>query len=284
LHSAFALEQHAVHNPTELDWSRLPERYVLQLHWPPTESLRQQLAAHDFQPITLARHPLGVLISILHYVPNHLNSARWLEGAGGDERAIVGALPRSGAFLRYATSPRAEALLGVSRDWWTVPGACQVRYEDLVADPVGALDRLASELGVEPVVPFDEAVEAFNIDRLRDARRDQHAWRGDPNLWKMLLPAAEAQQICVAHDEAMRTLGYQCDADATLEPAQADLNWLNAEFATLWDHVNRLKDRIATLVETEERRRLGLLGRLKRGLTERFPRTVGWLKLRLRRR
>ncbi|MBX9789749.1 MAG: hypothetical protein K2Y37_12600 [Pirellulales bacterium] len=281
LHSAFGLEERGVHNPSDLEWSRLPERFVLQLHWPPTEALRQQLTAHGFQPITLARHPLGVLISILHYVPNHPKSARWLEGTGGDERSIVGALPRSGAFLKYATGSRAAALLNVSRDWWMVPGTCQVRYEDLVADPVVTLERLSNDLGIEPVVPLAEAVEAFSIGRLRDARRDQHAWRGDPDLWKTLLPAAEARQICQTHDACMRTLGYQCDADATLEPAQADLNWLNAEFATLWDHVNRVKDRLAALVEAEERRQLGVLGRLKRSLSARFPRAVGWLKMRL---
>ena len=283
LHSAFGLEERGVHNPSDLDWSRLPERFVLQLHWPPTDALRQQLAAHGFQPITLARHPLGVLISILHYVPNHPDSARWLEGTGGDERSIVGALPRSGAFLRYATGPRAAALLNVSRDWWTVPGTCQARYEDLVADPVATLERLSNDLGIEPVVPLVAAVETFNLSRLRDARRDQHAWRGDPDLWKTLLPSSEALQICRTHDACMRTLGYQCDADVTLEPAQADLNWLNAEFATLWEHVNRLKDRLAALVETEERRQLGVLGRLKRSLTVRFPRAVGWFKMRLRR-
>ncbi|MGD9644483.1 MAG: hypothetical protein AB7U73_02155 [Pirellulales bacterium] len=282
LHSAFGLEQHAVHNPAELDWSKLPERFVLQLHWPPTEELRKQLAAHDFQPITLARHPLGVLISILHYVPNHANTARWLESAGGDESTIVGMLPRSSAFLRYATGPRAAALLGVSRDWWTIPGACRIRYEELVDAPVGTLNRLAAELGIEPVVPLEQVVDTFQIDRLRDARSDQHAWRGDPDLWKTLLPTAEAEQICSAHDDVMRTLGYQCDADPALEPAQADLNWLHAEFATLWDHVNRLKERLAVLDQAEERRRRGVFGRLKQAFSERFPRAVGWLKLRRR--
>lgn len=282
LHSAFGLEQHAVHNPEDVDWAHLPERYVLQLHWSPTDSLLQQLAAHDFQPITLARHPLGVLISILHFVPSGVNSARWLEGAGGDETSILGALPRSGAFLRYATSSRAKALLSVSPDWWTVPHSRRVRYEELVADTLGTLARLATELGIEPVVPLQEAVDAFRIDRLREIRNDNHAWRGEPDLWKTLLPPAEAQQICAAHGHVMQTLGYQCDADAALEPAQADLNWINAEFATLWDHVKGLKERLAQLTEAEELRQLGWLGRLKLALTQRYPHAARWVKSRLR--
>ena len=282
LHSAFGLEQHAVHNPDEIDWANLPERYVLQLHWSPSESLRRQFTAHDIQTVTLARHPLGVLISILHYVANRSTSARWLEGAGGDESSIVGALPRSGAFLRYATGSRAQALLAVSADWWNVPGACRVRYEELVADPLRALERLATELGVEPVVPLSEAIDTFSIKRLREVRHDQHAWRGDPDLWKTLLPAAEAQQICAAHSAVMQTLGYQCDADAALEPTQADLNWLNAEFATLWDHIKGLKERVAQLTEAEQRRQLGWLGRLKLALSVRYPRATAWIKSQLR--
>lgn len=282
LHSAFGLEQHAVHNPDEVDWAHLPERYVLQLHWSPTEQLRRQLAEHDFQAVTLARHPLGVLISILHYVMNRTTSSRWLEGAGGDETSIVGALPRSGAFLRYATGNRAQALLAVSADWWNVPGACRVRYEELVANPLLTLERLAKELKVEPVVPLTESIDTFRIDRLREVRSDQHAWRGDPSLWKTLLTAAEAQQICDAHSLVLQTLGYECDADAALEPAQADLNWINAEFATLWDHIKSLKQRVAELTEAEEQRERGWRERWKVALSQRFPRAAKWVKAQLR--
>src|SRR5947209_1180581 len=53
-----ALEERAIHVPRELDWSRVPERCVLQLHWPPVPELTRLLDEHDFRVCVLVRHPL----------------------------------------------------------------------------------------------------------------------------------------------------------------------------------------------------------------------------------
>src|SRR6516162_1611480 len=103
----------AVHNPAGLDWDHLPPRAVFQLHWHRTHWLLGQLRKQRFRILVLSRHPLDVLISILHFCLRD-PTARWLEGECGSERGIYGAMPTSTAFMDYATGPRANALLSVT--------------------------------------------------------------------------------------------------------------------------------------------------------------------------
>src|SRR5262249_21764911 len=155
------------HHPDDVPWGSLPSRCVVQLHWRRIEPFRTQLQREDFQVVALARHPFDVLISILHFAPNEPDTARWLNGEGGDERPIYGLMPRSPGFLDYAVSPRARALLSVSREWWQDPQAHRLRYEHLVADYRYALGQLVEMLGVPPLRGIDQAVEFISLEWLR---------------------------------------------------------------------------------------------------------------------
>src|SRR5437867_9142568 len=54
--------------PANVDWPRLPRDCVLILHWRRVGTgLETQLAEHGFRTVVLARHPLDVLISVLHH-------------------------------------------------------------------------------------------------------------------------------------------------------------------------------------------------------------------------
>lgn len=215
----------AVHNPADVPWDDLPPRAILQLHWHTHPDFVARLQEHQFQTITLTRHPLDVLISILQLSQHTDETARWLEGEGGNEAMIHGATPRSKAFLAYAISRRANALLSVSREWWNSPGSFNVRYEDLVRAPHANVKRLVHLLG--PVEPgrIDESIEACAIDRLRNPDNAPHFWQGQPGLWKSLLTADEALRIAAAHADVFSLFGYRCDPDLSLSPAQADANW-----------------------------------------------------------
>ena len=254
------------------------------MHWHPTPELLDRLDEHGFHLITLCRHPLSVLISILHFAPHHPDTVRWLEGEGGNESSILGVLPRSRAFLDWASGPRARALLSVTPEWWTRNDIIRVRYEALHQDPLAILEHFCPELHVKPVRPLDEAVEIYSLQRIRDVRNDHHAWKASPDLWKLMLPKREAEQIATAHGDIFKALDYECNADATLDDSQADLNWLNAEFASIWEQLDRARNRIAWLVEQQERQQRGLIGRLRKSLVERFPGLVGTLKRSLRTR
>ena len=140
----YGATQLVVHTPDEIEWKNLPDgNLVLQLHWPPTDDFRRQLRAANFEIVTITRHPFDVLISILNFSPNEPQTARWLDGEGGDESAIHAQSCNSDAFITYAKSPRARALLSVSSDWLKQGETVVVSYEKLVADTIGELESLA---------------------------------------------------------------------------------------------------------------------------------------------
>jgi hypothetical protein len=215
----------AVHRPADVPWDDLPPRCILQLHWHNVEPLTSLLRAHRFRTLTLVRHPFEALISVLQYCQHIDETYKWLDGEGGDESGLPGASPCSEAFLRYAESPRAAALLSVSPEWWGVRGALRVRYEDLVRDTPGALARLGRSLGRAPAGRVAKSVDACAIDRLRRPDNAPHFWQGTPDLWRSLLTAGAARRIWSAHGRLYRRFGYRCDADPSLTPERAEANW-----------------------------------------------------------
>jgi len=243
----------AVHNPADVDWATLPLRCVLGIHWHPVPPFLSLLERHGFRALVLARHPLDVLVSILHFAL-HAPTVRWLEGEGGDERPLYGAMPRSAPFLEYAAGARAAALLCVSREWWTVPGCLRVRYEELVADPHRTLERVADGLGVAPQVPPDTALAETTIPKLRALTScPPHFWQGRPGLWKRLLPAAEACAIAKAQSASFSGMGYVCDPDPDLQPGSADANWVELVGANLAEELQNLASLRKQLETSQDR-------------------------------
>jgi hypothetical protein len=224
--TALELPGLAEHNPGEVDWSNLPVGCVLQLHWHPTAEFRQLLAEHDFQIVALSRHPFDILISILHFTL-HDATDRWLEGEGGDERSILGAMPRSAAFLAYAQGPRAAALLEVSREWWSLPDCHRMRYESLVADPQSELIRLLAALEAKPRLAVEQAIARCTIPKLRSQTHHQHHfWQGKPRLWQKLLTANEALPLAEHMQPLLDDLNYDSVPCPELSPLEADEHWI----------------------------------------------------------
>lgn len=241
LADVYEIPQLAIHNPADEDWATLPDECVIQIHWHRTPAFLRLLEEAGFRVITLLRHPLSVLLSILQFCPYEPATQRWLEGEGGNERPIYGAMPGSAAFAEYAVGPRAAALLSISVQWRTAPGACQVRYEDMVADPTGELERIGQAIGCSPRRPAAEATSLATMAGLRNRHRaDHHFWQGRPDLWKMFLTARAAERIAQAHPDAFACGGYSCDADPDLTPGQADLNWVNLVGAQMADKLYNL--------------------------------------------
>jgi hypothetical protein len=88
LATTYGLEEWAVHNPADLDRAGLSSRCLVQLDWQRVEPFTSMLQRQRFRVVVLSRHPLDVLISILHFAPHEPLTARWLEGEGGDEVPI----------------------------------------------------------------------------------------------------------------------------------------------------------------------------------------------------
>lgn len=222
LATAYRLPHLARHAMADADWAELPPEVVLQLHWRRTPEFAAKLDQHGFHVVTVSRHPLDVLISILHFCIHESESEHWLLGAGGSEADVFGAMPRSRVFIEYAKGPRAAELLAVTPDWWGRPGVVGVHYEDLVADAEGELRRLEKTLGRVPCNSIAEAVEACSMERLRQRSINSHFWQGRPGLWRLLLPAAEAREIAAL----LPDLGYPIEPDPRLDALTADRNWV----------------------------------------------------------
>jgi Sulfotransferase domain len=222
LGTAYQVPHLARHAMTDSDWAELASEVVLQLHWRRTPEFVAKLDEHGFRVVTVARHPLDVLISILHFCVYESESEQWLLGAGGSEADIYGAMPRSRTFIEYAKGPRAAELLAVTQDWWNQPGVVGVRYEDLVADTANELRRLEEVFGPIRCGSVQEAVEACTMGRLRQQTTNNHFWQGRPGLWRHLLPEAEANEIV----SALPTPAYPIDLDPALDALTADRNWV----------------------------------------------------------
>ena len=243
---AFELTQLWAHSPNDVDWDKLPERIVLQLHWQQTPDFREQLRAHNFRVVVMSRHPLDVLISILVYSQHDSSTLNWLAGAGGDERSLSGASPLSEPFLNYAIGPRATALLGVSREWWKLPEVCNVRYEDLLENCQAQMERVVASVGQPVRVPLTQVVEEFRPSATREISVQFlfHVWSAQAGLWRQLIPASIARRIYDAHCAVFETLGYECRPDETLGTEMAQTTWDRLDFAGLKRNVNGLKRRV----------------------------------------
>lgn len=226
LRTAYQIPHLAKHSMTEEDWKTFPPEVVLQLHWRREPGFVAKLNEQGFRVVTVARHPLDVLISILHFCVFESESEQWLLGAGGSEHEIYGAMPRSRAFIEYAKGPRASELLAVTMDWWDQPNVIGVRYEDCVRDTDAELVRLEQAFGPVRCGSRAAAIEACSIGNLRATATNNHFWKGSPALWRQLLPTAEAYEISVAHRAITARFNYDVVSDTSLTSVIADRNWV----------------------------------------------------------
>jgi hypothetical protein len=241
LSSVYGIPSFCEHNPVDFGWDDLPDSCVLQIHWRPVDSFIRRLKESGFHLLVMNRHPLDVLISILQF-SLHDHTGRWLEGEEGNERSIYGAMPRSSAFLDYAMSKRAEALLSVSLEWWNWPGCTQVLYEVLNRDPQGELQRIVEECGGTPCLSFDQGVADQTINKLRTrTQRDHHFWIGQPGLWRSLLTSAEVNRLAEVLQPHFADFDYDWDADPQLTPSQADANWIKLVWADMANDLHEVR-------------------------------------------
>lgn len=221
----YQAEQIAVHSPDDVPWAALPGgNCVLQLHWPPTETFVANLERHGFHVIVLQRHPLDVLLSILQFAPHEPQTACWLMGEGGNEERIAGCSPGSEAFLEYAVSPRARALLSISPAWSGREGVVTVRYEELVADPERVLSHVQHTIGPGEA-SLTEVISQTCFERLKPTAANRHFWKGEPGLWRKLMPPPIARQIHEAHASLFQASGYSCDSDLAPTTGGAEQAW-----------------------------------------------------------
>ncbi len=204
----FNLSHFAVHTPSDLDWGSLPEDCIVQLHWPRTDHFVGLLDTYGFRTITICRHPLDVLLSILNFAKYERQTACWLSGKGGDESQLIGKSPTSQDFLQYCCGVRAENLLNITSDWWPYADVL-VKYEELVSNSEVQLGRIVEALN-EPIsrTRILKAIEIFAFKNLRPTSANQHYWKGLPGHWSAYIPASIASEIYDHHRRIFEEFGY----------------------------------------------------------------------------
>jgi hypothetical protein len=224
LTGVLGLPNYAVWTPAEARWDEFPPDLSLAIHWRYSRELEGFVRERGFRITVTARHPLDVLLSILHYAPTDNDTNRWLEGEAGDERALVaGTTPVDEAFVRYALSWRFAALLEVSTGW--APSAdALLRYAEFVTDPRRELETLLRQFGLRAVNDVDAVVREHSPQQTQ-ARTPGHYWQGAPNHWRRLIVPKLADAIRDRHPRAFTTFGFACDPDPDLTEAQALANW-----------------------------------------------------------
>lgn len=214
------LQEIAVHNYRDVDF--VPAKCAFQLHWYREPNFQAFLAEHQFQVISVARHPLDVLISVLHFVRYEPDTAKWLEGNCDLPQKLGGQSPASEQFLDYALGFGSENLLCVTYQWWHDPSAIKVRYEDLVAAPEREAARLFELLNVSDE-RISEALAANSLDMFK-ALPNRHGWQGRPGLWRELIPFENAAAIFARHQRVFDKLGYALER-TQLSREEAESNW-----------------------------------------------------------
>jgi hypothetical protein len=208
LANAAGLHQLSAHHPADIEWQHLPESVVIQLHWPRTEYLCSLLESAGVAAMTVVRHPFDVLVSVLRFAQTEPDTIEWLWGEGGDEERLVDADPTSEAFARWATGPRAEALLAVSDSWLDDPACMTVRYEELVSAPAAVASRILQAHCLKAVMPLEEAIAASAPERVNALLGLRHSWRAHPGTWEQLMPESLVRRLEPIHRERLRRLGY----------------------------------------------------------------------------
>jgi len=213
----------AAHSPSEIAWESVETPCIVAMHCHRTPAFQSFLADAGFDVLTMVRHPLDVLVSILHFSKYEPATARWLEGEGGDESPLRCADPTSAEFLDYALSRRAALLLNVSSEWYSSAREV-VHYERLVADTAGTLDAILRRLGCSMHATADDVAIHNSLDRLRRFSK-YHFWRGEPGLWRRVIPASYQLSIYEGHRDLFELWGYPRPDESPLLAEEARETW-----------------------------------------------------------
>lgn len=215
------LEQIFVHNYFQAPLI-LPDKCILQLHWYREPNFQDFLRSNDFRVVVIARHPLDMLLSTLHFARLDKEANLWLGGNAEFTPSFLSAAPASPEFLEYATGWGAENLLSITHQWWHDQRALKVRYEDLVRDPMPHFTQLITSLNGSPA-NLSVALQKYGLANWQ-AKRNKHGWQGRPGLWQDLIPFEDALKIYERHRSVFDGLAYSV-VRTSLTREEALRNW-----------------------------------------------------------
>jgi|GEM_PF-593407 len=215
----------AAKHPADVQWELLPDAVVLQLHWRRSLLFANRLRDEGFEVITLCRHPLDVLLSILRFAQVG-STTEWLGDSEDDDRLLQRAAPTSRGFRQWATTARAQELLGVSSEWWDDPAARVVRYEDLIETPGVILSGLLQTMDREMSQPLSSVLEGSGPERLHELSGGIHVWDPRPGKWREFLPRELSETLRHVFERQFDLFGYDSENAAPPTHELATERWI----------------------------------------------------------
>ncbi len=197
----------AIHNWHDI-MDNVPESLVLHIHWYREPGFQKFLRDNGFKTVTLARHPLDVLLSVLRLCKHDPTSVRWLEDNCNLQCLFDKSVtPVSKEFLNWCKGFGCENLLSISYQWFHDPHAIKLHYEDLILDPRGVVGTLASRIAGSSLSVPDAALEKYNLSFFKGLP-NKHGWQGKAGLWKDFYSWPACRKIYRRHWRVFKVLGY----------------------------------------------------------------------------
>jgi len=169
------------------------KKYVVKSHNAPTPVVKRWLKQGKLMATYIYRDPRDVIVSTM----DHSKRVQ--------ERGV------SSAFTPYNTVEKVLPLLKTNierwRRWREMPEALLVRYEDLLQDTRGELDRLCEHLGFD--VPQETREEI--VSRYTTRKSDQSNLHFNKGITGRYMQSLSTEQINMVEDsigDALQEMGY----------------------------------------------------------------------------
>ena len=183
----------------------LPDGYVLQQHFFPTERLLGFSTERNCRLVTLLRNPYETFVSFYHYV-NRLPG----RFEGRPAQVLVGKAIDHPDVLTFLAG-RYRVHLQISRDWLESGASFILRYEELLADPAGELSALTEWVAPASRDAIARAVDACSAERVkaRGGWRSQHIRAARTRTWDDHLTPAHYRVFRDEYADLSAFLGYE---------------------------------------------------------------------------
>jgi hypothetical protein len=148
-----------------------PDGSVFHQHYDYSDELCDLIEAVPARAVTIIRDPYDVWVSSFFTLQRAPSDAPHRVQDGGRRAALIGKPIDHPDVLRELRRGGYRNNLSKANEWANSGRAAVVRYEDLKADPVGALGRLSAQIGSVAAERVERAVETCSAENMRRMSR-----------------------------------------------------------------------------------------------------------------
>jgi hypothetical protein len=186
-----------------------PDGSIMHQHRRYSERLVDAIEAMPAHPVTIVRNPYDLFVS--YYF--------WAQEKAADNERKERQRPRDVLVGRPIDHPEALTFLDeefghvliLSTGWLQSGRATVVRYEELHADPVGALTRVTNQIQSVERERIEQALEHCSVENMRQMSTNlaRHVRKGVVGDSHNHLTDAHLAIFRARHADAIRALGYE---------------------------------------------------------------------------